>query len=251
MDRWYANLPQPVPQKERLEQCKVISHRGEHDNKRVLENTIPAFDEARDRGVWGLECDVRWTKDLQPVVFHDSDLQRLLHAGLAINDLTLNTLKADFPLIPTLEEFIIRYGGLLHLMIELKKEAYPDPARQSQTLQDLLHSLKPGTDFHILSLTPDMFGFINFLQPSALLPVSLLNIRQLSALTVREKYGGITGHYAFLQDYMLAQHQNLGQKVGTGFIFSKNCLFRELNRGVDWIFTNHAAKLQSIRESYL
>ena len=37
----------------------------------------------------------------------------------------------------------------------------------------------------------------------------------------------------------------------TGFISSKNCLFRELNRSVDWIFSNDAVKIQKIRNRYL
>ena len=30
---------------------------------------------------------------------------------------------------------------------------------------------------------------------------------------------------------------------GVGFIDSKNSLYRELNRGVSWLFTNQAVKL--------
>ena len=35
------------------------------------------------------------------------------------------------------------------------------------------------------------------------------------------------------------------------FIGSRFCLYRELNRGVDWIFTNHALKLEAIRQELL
>jgi hypothetical protein len=31
-----------------------------------------------------------------------------------------------------------------------------------------------------------------------------------------------------------------------GFIASKNSLYRELNRGVEWVFTNDALKLQAM-----
>jgi glycerophosphoryl diester phosphodiesterase len=34
--------------------------------------------------------------------------------------------------------------------------------------------------------------------------------------------------------------------VGTGYVRTPNCLFRELNRGVDWIFSNHAAEVQAL-----
>lgn len=247
----YGSLPQPVPEKERLQACKIVSHRGEQDNKSIIENTIPAFDVLRDTGVWGLEFDVRWTKDLQPVVFHDKNLQRIFGSPLRISQMTLQQLKRDFPLIPTLEDILRRYGGEFHIMVELKQEPYPDPVRQSQRLQELLQPLRASTDYHLLSLYPDMFQWFEFAPVSALLPVSILNAREISELTLQRQYGGIAGHFAFLNNPLLVRHKRQGQQVGTGFVFSRNCLFRELNRGVDWIFTNHARKIQSIRDSYL
>ena len=68
-DGVFAVLPRPVPNIEGLRGCKIISHRGEHDNRQVFENTLAAFDRVRDGGVWGIELDIRWTKDLQPLCF--------------------------------------------------------------------------------------------------------------------------------------------------------------------------------------
>ena len=77
VDALFAAWPRPKPEESALRRCRIISHRGEHDNVTVFENTLPAFDMARDHGVWGIECDIRWTKDLVPVVYHDADLRRL------------------------------------------------------------------------------------------------------------------------------------------------------------------------------
>jgi glycerophosphoryl diester phosphodiesterase len=77
VDLFYEKMPQSFPDTEKLEQCKIISHRGEHDNKMVYENTIPAFDRVNEASVCGIEFHIRWTKDLKPVVFHDRDLQRV------------------------------------------------------------------------------------------------------------------------------------------------------------------------------
>jgi len=41
------------------------------------------------------------------------------------------------------------------------------------------------------------------------------------------------------------------QMVGTAYIKSKNSLFRELNRGVEWVFSNNAIEIQSIRDACL
>jgi glycerophosphoryl diester phosphodiesterase len=50
---------------------------------------------------------------------------------------------------------------------------------------------------------------------------------------------------------LIQRHHRQGQKLGTGFIASRYCLYRELDRGVDWIFTNHALKLGAIRQALL
>ena len=45
-----AAIPRRTPSQAALRQCKIISHRGENDNRQVLENTLPAFRAARDAG---------------------------------------------------------------------------------------------------------------------------------------------------------------------------------------------------------
>jgi glycerophosphoryl diester phosphodiesterase len=44
---------------------------------------------------------------------------------------------------------------------------------------------------------------------------------------------------------MVEHHHKKDQQVGTGFIESRGCLFRELNRGTDWIFSNNSVALQA------
>lgn len=249
VDLFYGIWPRPLPGKDPLDRCKIISHRGEYDNRTIYENSLSAFDTIRDHGVWGIELDIRWTKDLHPIVFHDRNLNRLFHDDHAIGDLTWPEIRKAYPTIPSLEEVLHRYGKNLHLMVEIKEEAYPDPAYQNRILKDLFSSLEPAVDFHLISLQPDMFRSIDFVSPGAFLPVAELNVHRLSDIAIQEQYRGITGHYLLLTAGYLEKHQDIGQMVGTGFIRSKNCLYRELNRGIEWIFTNHAVKLQSILDA--
>jgi len=249
VNHFYANLPQQLPEKQRLQNCRIISHRGEHDNTNILENTIPAFDLIKEQGIWGIEFDIRWTKDLHPVVFHDKNLKRLFRSDIEICQVTLDWLKAEFPLIPSLADVIGRYGKKLHLMIEIKEEIYPDPVYQNSLLQDLFSSLEPEKDFHFISLSPDMFKLIDFVSATTFLPIAQLNVRQISEISIQENYGGLLGHYLFLTKSYLIKHQMQNQRVGTAYIKSRNSLFRELNRGVEWVFSNNAIEIQSIRDS--
>jgi glycerophosphoryl diester phosphodiesterase len=251
IDSFYKRLPQKYPDKKRIQNSKIISHRGEHDNHKVLENTIAAFDLIKEKGVWGIELDMRWTKDLHPVVFHDKNLNRLFKSDLELGKITLDDLKRKFPAVPSLSEVIMRYGGKLHLMVEIKEEVYPDPVYQNSILQDLFSSLEPEKDFHFISLSPNMFKLIDFVPVTTFLPIAQLNVRQLSEIAIQENYGGLLGHYLFLTKSYLIKHKMQNQMVGTAYIKSRNSLFRELNRDVEWVFSNNAIEIQSIRNSCL
>ncbi len=245
IDRIYAGLPRPNPGMEQVKSCRIISHRGEHDGRRVFENTLAAFDAAVDQGAWGIEFDIRWTRDLEPVVTHDPDLRRVFGQSLPVGDSGLHELRRQCPHIPTLAEVIGRYGGKVHLMAEVKQEPYPDPGRQNRILGDLFAGLCPGRDFHLLALTPEAFRLTPFAPPSACLPVARLNISEFSRMAVQRGYAGVAGHYAMLGASVIGRHHAAGQKVATGYIRSRNALLREINRGVDWIFSNHAGKVQA------
>jgi glycerophosphoryl diester phosphodiesterase len=251
VDFVYEKIPQSVPDKKRLQQCKIISHRGEHDNQSVFENTIAAFDRVNEAGVWGIEFDIRWTKDLMPVVFHDAGLKRVFGSEININQMTLTELNMHCRLIPALSEVIQKYGKKLHLMVEIKKEEYPEPEHQNNVLKNLFRSLTPRDDFHFISLRPEMFMLVDFVPSSTFVPSTRLNVKRLSDLALMNHYRGIAGHYVLITDVLLKKHQLQKQCVGTGYIRSQNCLLRELNRGIDWIFTNQAVKLQSIVNSLL
>ncbi len=246
LDNFYARWPQSLPSPKRLQQCRIVSHRGHYDNQLVFENTIEAFDQAEKEGVWGIEFDLRWTKDLHPVVIHDTDLHRVFASDLKIRQATLSELKTECPLVPSLEEMIQRYGKKMHLMVEIKAERYPDPVQQNRILKNLFSSLEPEQDYHLLSLTPKMFKLIDCFPKSAFVPIARFNFFRLSKLAIEQNYNGLAGHYLFLTASRLKKHWKSQQKVGTGYINSKNCLFRELNRGVEWIFSDNAIELQKI-----
>jgi glycerophosphoryl diester phosphodiesterase len=131
-------------------------------------------------------------------------------------------------------------------MIEIKAESYPDPQRQNDIFKKCFSSLEPRMDYHLMSLTPQMFDLITFVPASILIPIATLNMGECSELALKKDYCGIAGHYLLMDNLKLAKHRNKGQNVGTGYPASKNCLFREINRGVEWIFSNNAGELQGI-----
>ena len=241
-----ALMHQPTPDPSALQACKLVSHRGEHDNVSVHENTLPAFRAARDAGVWGIECDIRWTADLIPVVVHDRDATRVFGRDAVIGELSFRSLRKRLPEIPSLAELVEDFGGNTHLMLEIKEETYPEPHRQQAILAELLQDLEPEEEFHFLALDPALFRHVEFAPPASCLPVAEFNVPGLSTGSLDSGYGGLTGHYLLLTDTVKRRHEAAGQRIGTGHIGSKNTLFREINRGVEWIFSNHAVAMQGL-----
>ena len=157
-----ATIPRRIPDRSALQRCKIISHRGEHDNVRVMENTLQAFECARNVGVWGIEGDIRWTSDLVPVICHDPSPAAGFRPIHTLRELSFSELRSTVPLIPSLEEVIHKFGGNTHLMLEIKEEDWPEPDRQRAVIRELLSQLQPAVDYHFLALDPALFARAGF-----------------------------------------------------------------------------------------
>jgi glycerophosphoryl diester phosphodiesterase len=238
-------VPQSVPHHTALRSCRLISHRGEHDNRVIMENTLAAFEQARSAGVWGIECDIRWTRDLVPVICHDPSPQRLFGVTMPVAELTFNELRAHVPQIPSLQEVVDDFGGNTHLMLEIKTGHWPEPLQQADMLRALLDPLSQGSDYHLLALQTDLFDLVPFVQKRFCLPVAETNVAAMSRYALEQGCAGLGGHYLLLNRTVQQRHSAAGQRLGTGFPNSRNCLFRELNRGVEWVFSNDAVALQA------
>ena len=99
----------------------LIAHRGLFDNKKILENTIKAFDNAFKNNYDGIELDVRLTKDNIPIVIHDSFLSRVFKVSGRVKDYTYEELTKHEKRIPKLETIIKRYKDKI-IFIELKEK---------------------------------------------------------------------------------------------------------------------------------
>ncbi len=69
----------------------ILAHRGASDAR--LENTLPAFIHAIERGADGVELDVQLSRDGEVIVFHDEDLLRLAGRRERVADLGWESLS--------------------------------------------------------------------------------------------------------------------------------------------------------------
>jgi glycerophosphoryl diester phosphodiesterase len=102
---------------------KIIGHRGAAGL--AMENTIASIKAAKEAGVAGMEIDLRLTRDMQVVVFHDANLARLSDDVRPLNELDFEELRRvklyGGHQIPTLGEAIEAADGTL-LVAEIKDD---------------------------------------------------------------------------------------------------------------------------------
>ena len=208
MDFWCAHRPQPQPSPQAIRQCKLIAHRGAHDPPAIIENTLPAFERAAAAGVWGVEFDIRWTRDLVPVVIHDPDLLRLYGKPERIADLTREALYRHAPGIPSLADVVSRFGRRLHLMIEVKEPHWPEPVRQHHILRETLSALSAVEDFHLMTLDPQILQPLTDFTPQCRIAIAYQWPTRLSRWVMRNHWGGLCGHYALLGRKVVRDHHS-------------------------------------------
>lgn len=101
-----------------------FAHRGLYNNEDIPENSLAAFKLAVEKG-YGIELDIRLTKDNEIVVFHDDSLKRMCKIEEDVSFLTLDELRELYLLdtkvqIPTFKEFLDLVDGKVPLLIEYK-----------------------------------------------------------------------------------------------------------------------------------
>lgn len=242
VDASFALIPRTRPSPKQMAAARIIAHRGAHDAMHgVRENTLVAFRLAAAVGCWGIELDVHATADQVLVVNHDPNLKRLWGCDLTIAEVDFADLRARIPEIPTLAEVVAEFGQRVHLFIELKF-----PLKNERALVTILQGLTPIEDYHLLSLTASAFDNLSHVPKHACLLVAVHhNVRQFCELSLKEHYGGVLGHYVLITNNSVRQLLAAHQAVGVGFVDSRYGLYRELNRGISWIFTNSALKINT------
>lgn len=137
---------------------RIIGHRGACGY--APENTIESFHVAADMGIEMVEFDVKLTKDLVPIVFHDDMLERTTNGHGAVADMTLKDIRTldagswfavglsdSFSSvgIPTLEEAIDTF---IERGLGINMEIKPCPGREVETAEAALDVLSQYWDDH-------------------------------------------------------------------------------------------------------
>jgi len=103
----------------------IISHRG--NGNQFPENTIEACEKALQNGAEAFEVDIRYCAGGKMVVFHDSNLKRLLNKKRNIWSISLKELQTiEFPgldkpvHVPSMETFLEHFKNTVPINLDLK-----------------------------------------------------------------------------------------------------------------------------------
>lgn len=242
VDHWPRRMPQNIDTN-----CRIISHRGERDNLTVYENTFAAFDPlvefnatAPNIKVWGIECDIRWSKDLEPMIVHDADLKRLHNDNRPISSFTYKALRKTYPHIPHLAELSERYGDILHFMLEVKSEPYPKQSLQNERLLTALQGLEAQTHFHLYSFDTELLEKIDVVPASAKIAIAVFNRKEALQHVLEHDYAGLGAHYTVMNKNSIRKLKTADKRVCVGMVDTRRSLYRALSREGEWLFSNQA-----------
>jgi glycerophosphoryl diester phosphodiesterase len=142
--------------------ARPIAHRGLHDAANgVVENSLGALRAALSRG-YGVECDLRLSRDGQVFVFHDDTLERLcgektrFDALDAIEIQSRRLVDSGEP-IPTLADWLGAADGAGPLVLELKGE-FTGNAALAQAVAAALASCRG--EVAVKSFDPALIGWL-------------------------------------------------------------------------------------------
>jgi glycerophosphoryl diester phosphodiesterase len=147
---------------------RPIAHRGLHNAKRgVVENTVPAFTAAMDKG-YGIECDLRPAAGGLPIVFHDETLNRLVDgrgpvAALTAQDLKRLRYKGSDTHLQTFAELLEQVDGKVPLLVEIKSEWQPPDRTFLKKICKLADAYKGPVA--LMSFDPDVMAVVREYAP--------------------------------------------------------------------------------------
>lgn len=163
----YYVLTHPANAKDKLKKYTVYkyAHRGLHDEAHA-ENSMSAFRLAAESG-FGIELDVRLSRDGEVVVFHDDTLKRVAGDERAVIDLTAEELShmrlsGTDEGVPTLREVLEMVGGRVPILVEIKRNS---PAHPDVTPRAIEILKEYEGDYLLQSFNPLSVGVVRELAP--------------------------------------------------------------------------------------
>lgn len=232
--------------KNRSQSMQMIAHRGL--SGLALENTVSAFKEAGKRTYYGIETDVRVTKDGEFIIVHDDNLSRITGQDINVSESNFEDLRAlkfgdayrnieeKIYTLPTLEEYYEvckAYGK--QAILELKGDF---TAEQVQKLVGKIQALGYFDNTTFISFSKNHLTFLRGLYPNADAQYLVQNCTEEDEkFMIENKIDASLCWVSITRDRVQRLH-NAGLKVGCWTVDGAACATLMQDYGVDQITTN-------------
>ncbi|MCP4140213.1 MAG: glycerophosphodiester phosphodiesterase [Chloroflexi bacterium] len=224
----------------------IFGHRGA--SAHAPENTLAAFELAREQGADGIELDVKLSADGIPVVIHDETVDRTTDGKGTVADLGLAALKeldaGEGQRIPTLNEVFESVAQDLFINVELTNYSTPED-KLVEKVVELIKKHKLEEKILFSSFLPK-----NLRRAAEILPETARGL-----LTMNNFGGWILRTFSFRRGNYQALHpprqnaskkqiksvQRIGRRVYTWTVNAPDEMRRLADWGIDGIITDDPA----------
>jgi glycerophosphoryl diester phosphodiesterase len=224
---------------------RVWAHRGA--SALAPENTLAAFELAKQVGADGIELDVQLDRDGNVVVFHDHDLQRLCDRPGSIDMMSASerkTLRVRGECVPTLAEVFDMLGDM-EINVELKVAKLARAGALAEAAAHVIRQSRRADQVLVSSFDP--FTLVQFHRHMPDLALAFLFGRD-QALPIRRGWVGTwMGASVLHPDHVLCtatlvKHwHTAGMPVNAWTVDDPAELARLAGIGVDGVFANDPA----------
>ena len=220
---------------------KFIAHRG--SSKEKMQNTVAAFQSAAESSVYGVETDVRITKDGIFVAFHDKSATRLMGRYKVIE-------KTDFKAlqklkiydrnrrhkIPTFMEYLrsCKESGKA-AVVEVKSDLTNE---QTEKLIQMVDSEDYLTSTIFVSFNTRILNYIRVRLPEQPIQMLAIKYKQEDLDYLHENRYGIDIYHRQLTKERICEYHNRGIEVNCWTVNSKRRIEALRQWGVDFITTD-------------
>lgn len=232
----------------------LIAHRG--DSAHAPENTLPAFEQALEKGADWIELDLTLSGDGQPVVSHDLGLWRRARRRARLDRLSADQLaevdvSRGFPRhrgahIPRLAEVLECVGDRCSLYLELKSHGggRRDP-RNLALLQAVLGQIPRRSRHALASFDPGLVR--GALEEGRRAVLILKDPRALYRLSTseRERLHAVSARHDVLRPGFVRRVLRCGAQLWTWTVDGEAAILRAFERGARGFCCNDVARARS------
>jgi len=242
-----------------------IAHRGAAGE--APENTLAAFELALAQGADGIEFDVRFSADGEPVVIHDARLNRTTSGTGFVHEHTARALKSldagswfneRYPAqargrfarqrIPLLAEVLawVRRRGC-RAVVEIKTGSGAYPGIEAKILRTIRST---ATASLVTIISFDHAALRRWRELDANLSLGASFKRPIFALRRAKSLGArmVVPHWAFASRQFIGRAHQAGLEVVVWTVNQPEALRRKIADGVDGIITDYPARLAEMRD---